>query len=100
MAIRQHHLKIAPSHLNAVLDGSKKAELRKNDRDFKVGDVLALLEYANDRYTGREWAAVVTHVLPAEVVMPNAGEYAVLSIKPVSPSDARSYMYFGVSYEH
>lgn len=95
MAIREHHLKIAPEHLNSVLDGSKKAELRKNDRDFKAGDVLALLECVNDQYTGREWAAVVTHVLPADVVIPNANEYAVLSIKPISPEDARNYMYFG-----
>lgn len=99
MAVREHHLKIAPVHLNAVLDGSKKAELRKNDRNYRTGDVLALMEYENEQYTGREWAAVVTHVLPADSVMPNAGDYAVLSIKAVSPADARSYMYFGVSYE-
>lgn len=37
-----HHLKIMPEYLDAILDGSKTFEIRKNDRGYAVGDVLLL----------------------------------------------------------
>lgn len=33
---KTHELKILPEHFWPVVTGHKKAELRKNDRDFKV----------------------------------------------------------------
>lgn len=44
----RHGLKIAPEYFKAVKNGSKKFEIRKNDRDYNVGDILVLLEY--DKY--------------------------------------------------
>lgn len=41
-AVRIHQLKIAPKYFNAVVAGQKTAELRKDDRGYKVGDVLSL----------------------------------------------------------
>lgn len=35
-----HELKIAPEYFKDVRTGLKKFEIRKNDRDFKVGDRL------------------------------------------------------------
>ncbi len=46
-----HRLKISPKYLNDILDGSKKFELRKDDRNFKVGDVLKLKEWKDDHFT-------------------------------------------------
>lgn len=37
--------KIWPKHLTDILLGLKKVEIRKNDRDFKQGDLLNLMEY-------------------------------------------------------
>ncbi|MDF2680174.1 MAG: hypothetical protein K0R47_1364 [Brevibacillus sp.] len=37
-----HELKTWPEYFNAVMDGTKKAEIRKNDRGFKVRDALLL----------------------------------------------------------
>lgn len=47
-----HNLKIKPIHFRAVVLGDKKAELRVNDRDYKVGDVLVLKEYTEEGYSG------------------------------------------------
>lgn len=46
--MKVHELKIGSKFFEAVKDGSKKFEIRKNDRDYKVGDILVLLEY--DKY--------------------------------------------------
>ena len=40
-----HALKIYPEYYEAVKSGKKPFEVRKNDRDFKVGDILALNEF-------------------------------------------------------
>lgn len=50
-----HALKILPKHFKDIKDGVKTFEIRKNDRDFVEGDVLALNEWTPDTetYTGR-----------------------------------------------
>lgn len=50
----QHHLKTFPEYFNAVENGTKPFEVRKNDRNYQVGDTLHLQEYSNGAYTGRE----------------------------------------------
>ena len=47
-----HDIKILPDYFEAVLKGKKNFEIRKNDRDYKPGDVLMLREWDNE-YTGR-----------------------------------------------
>ena len=35
-----HELKIEPMYLKNLLEGKKRCEVRYNDRDYQVGDVL------------------------------------------------------------
>jgi hypothetical protein len=50
-----HVLKTWPEYFDPVSKGLKTFEIRKNDRDYKVGDVLILKEYNADadEYSGR-----------------------------------------------
>jgi hypothetical protein len=58
-----HELKILPQYFKAVADGSKTFEIRKNDRDYKTGDILVLKEYENGAYTGREITKEISYIL-------------------------------------
>lgn len=47
-----HELKIKDKYFNAIIQREKTFEVRKNDRNFKVGDLLALNEIRDDgQYT-------------------------------------------------
>jgi len=59
---KTHHLKILPEYFNAVRLGVKTFEIRKNDRDYKVGDSLLLKEYDNNAFTGNVVKAIVTYI--------------------------------------
>lgn len=60
-----HRLKTVNPYFDEVWKGTKKAELRLNDRDFRVGDEVYLQEYdlTFQEYLSREVRCVITHVL-------------------------------------
>ena len=51
--MKTHELKTLPEYFELVRTEVKNFEVRKNDRDFKVGDLLILKEW-NGEYTGRD----------------------------------------------
>lgn len=63
---RSHDLKTYPFYFNAVLVGMKKFEVRKNDRDFKIGDFLYLKEFdpKSKSFTGRSSTHQIIYILP------------------------------------
>lgn len=73
-----HELKILPEHFEPVLEGIKLAELRMNDRNFKVDDTLCLREYENGEYTGRIVYRRVIHVADVGAYLPG---YVLLSME-------------------
>ena len=58
-----HRLKIAPQYFKDVVSGVKTFEVRRNDRDFKVGDIVTLEEYKNGNYTSNYVNAEITYIL-------------------------------------
>ena len=85
-----HTLKIDGEFFEEVVQGRKTYELRKNDRNFKVGDGLLLRETRFSaamadagypvEYTGRELRVEVTQMLTGPRLGLEAG-WSILSIK-------------------
>lgn len=80
-----HKLKILPQYFDAVVDGTKTFEIRKNDRDFKIGDILFLHEWnpANKQYTGQTMTKQICYIT-------NYAQkygYVVLGIQPCLNGD-------------
>lgn len=77
-----HELKILPHFFTDVISGEKTFEIRKNDRPFHKGDLLALNEYDADRkcYTGNSCLVYIDYIM-------NDSDYVkkdmvVMAIKP------------------
>lgn len=81
-----HELKILPQYFQAVWDGSKNFELRKNDRDYKVGDHLVLREYRDGVYTGSFLKVIVTYILKDCTEYGLDKDYCILNFRSCSGS--------------
>lgn len=70
-----HELKILPEYFEAIISGRKQFEIRKNDRDYKVGDYIILREWGEHynftkwpdfiawrEYTGNSYKAEITYI--------------------------------------
>lgn len=75
-----HELKIYPEYFAPVVTGEKKAELRKNDRPYAVGDTLHLREYNPNRggVTGEFINVRITHIADVGAWLPG---YVLLSVE-------------------
>jgi len=60
-----HYLKTAPEYFEKCWLQEKKFEVRKNDRNFKLGDYVCLKEYDSQKnlFTGRRLMTVITYIL-------------------------------------
>ena len=61
-----HDLEISPRFFGDIVSGEKRCEIRRNDRDYRVGDLLLLREYdqkGGGRYTGQSVLVRVTHIV-------------------------------------
>jgi ribosomal protein S17 len=78
-----HSLKTWPEYFKAVIRGEKTFEIRKNDRNYQVGDTLELKEYdpAIKKYTGRSTLFEVTYILDKQPFVPEG--YACMGIRGI-----------------
>lgn len=58
-----HHIKLGATFFEEVASGEKTFELRKNDRDYKKGDILEMMEFKDGKNTGRTVRVLVTYIL-------------------------------------
>jgi hypothetical protein len=84
-----HELKTWPQYFAAIRRGDKPFEIRKNDRDFQVGDTLILQEFDPelDRYTGETETRLITSLLSEEGFGVIHG-FVVIGFGAARPADA------------
>ena len=73
-----HRIKLSYLYFNDVQNGKKNFELRKDDRNYQVGDKLLLSEVKDNVLTGREVEVDVVYKL-ADYTGLEAG-YCILGI--------------------
>lgn len=78
-----HKLKTDSAVFGMVWDYSKRAELRLNDRDFRVGDTLELREYEHPHYLGRSVIARITSIVFGGSLYGIPHGYAMISFVPI-----------------
>lgn len=76
-----HELKILPQYFDAVRLGYKSFELRKDDRDYRVGDILLLKEWNGKEYTGDECCREVGYIFHRTGEYGLANGYCILGLK-------------------
>lgn len=61
--MKKYIIKILPEYFKEVKSGRKKFEIRKDDRDYEVGDTVQLAEYDGQRFTGDSIEVQISYVL-------------------------------------
>jgi ASC-1-like (ASCH) protein len=88
----EHELKTWPPFFQAIEDGRKTFEVRRNDRGFNAGDVLHLREFDPSKvctvreYTGNQMRVKVTYVLSGEQLGIKDG-FCVMGIRFLTDED-------------
>jgi len=79
----KHELKTWPEYYRATIGRKKLFEIRKNDREYKTGDILLLKEYNPEtkKYTGRHTTVKVIYMLDKQPFVPPG--YVCMSIKSI-----------------
>lgn len=95
MSASIHRLKVWPTYWSLIDDNVKTFEIRKNDRNFKVGDYLVLDEwnpnqapgYLAGHYTPKEaLVRIITYILVGGQFGLEEG-YVVLQMEALRPGD-------------
>lgn len=75
-----HELKILPKWFEDVAHQKKTFEIRKNDRDYNVGDTLILKEWCRGKYTGREIKRTVSYIYYGDGTYGLSDDYVVMAM--------------------
>lgn len=70
---KHHDLKLAPQYYGFVCAGLKNFEIRKNDRDYRVGDTVTFYEW--DPYNG--YSGAKTRKVTICYVLKDVPEYGL-----------------------
>ena len=86
--MKLHILKIKEEYFNEVIRGEKTFELRKNDRDYQVGDLIHFIKTDGFEYFSHSKNAYrITYILKN---VPEYGldkDYCILGIKKLEIKD-------------
>ena len=83
-----HKLKLNSDYYSDSAIGVKTFEIRKNDRNFKVGDILELREWVwsaidgKGAYTGNVHWKIITYILEDEAFLTKG--YVCIAVAPIA----------------
>jgi hypothetical protein len=79
-----HELKCWPAQFAAIRSGEKRFEIRQNDRDFAIGDLVLLREFSpsDTTYTGQTEERMITFLL-SEAELGVIHGYVAIGFGPV-----------------
>lgn len=91
---RTHDLKCWPEQFQAIVDGRKRFEFRRDDRGYMIGDYLNLREWDKhgERETGRRITVRAMYILrglPAGMAFGLPEGFVVMSIEPTTDQEER-----------
>ena len=71
--MKEHELRTWPESFQAIVSGKKRYEVRPDDRDFEVGDLLVLREWdpTTKTYSGNAVRAEVTYLTRGQFGVPS-----------------------------
>ena len=95
-----HELKLDRKFFKRVREGKKRAELRYNDRNYKVGDLLFLKEVAGTdrRHTGNRIMVKVLDIVTHDEFPAGIREgYVMLSFRELTPDETEEWLFKGES---
>ena len=76
-----HELKILPKWYADVESGKKNFEIRRSDRDFKVGDTLVLREHERGNYTGRQITRKIQYIYQGDGTYGLSEDFCLLGLE-------------------
>lgn len=77
----EHELKLSTNFFGRVQSGQKTFEIRKNDRDFQVGDVLVLREWDPEERQYIDYSAPIRANIVYMTSFAQQDGYVVLGIE-------------------
>lgn len=76
----EHKVKISPKWFEDVKSGLKNFEIRKNDRDYQIGDYITLREWDRGKYTGRQITRKIQYIYQGDGTYGLSDEYCILGL--------------------
>lgn len=76
-----HELKTLTSYFKEVTSRTKNFEIRKDDRNFEIGDSILLLEIDSSGYTGKSCRRNIKYILRDAVSFGLRKGFVVLGIE-------------------
>ncbi len=80
LQLREHNIKVLTPFYERLVTGQKPFEVRKDDRDYQVGDLLFLEEFDGKDYAGSTIVRKITYKLSGGQFGIKKG-YCVLGLK-------------------
>jgi uncharacterized protein YqfB (UPF0267 family) len=81
-----HELKIKQCYLIHILEGKKTFEVRKNDRDFQVGDTIRFLPIEDENYDAHSIESPIPNYIITYILADFGGlqqQHVCMAISPL-----------------